>query len=336
MTGDPLQQNILEQYHSVRNAVGFLDLCGRGKIEVTGPDRVTFLHSMTSNDVVELPEWEGRYGTFLTARGKIVSDFFYYKFPEAIIIDVAADLLTVTLQTFEKYMVMDEVYLKDISGATAHVSVQGPAASSLVEELFSDSAPSKQYAVREVSWQNESLWLIRKEELAESGFEMISPQAVANSLRSAILEKGSRLGMLEISQEARNILRMEAGIPWYGVDMDENRYPMEARLEEAISLTKGCYIGQEVVAKATHIGGVSNLLMGLKIQESYLPSKDSRVLNTEGTQIGTITSAVFSPRCECPIAFAYLKRAFAQPGQICQVETAEGETAAAEVVERFV
>ncbi len=112
-----MESQTLEEYQAVRDAVGFLDLSDRGKIEVTGPDRVTFLHSMISNDVKELSEWGGRYGTFLTARGRIVSDFFYYKFPEQITLDITTDLLAKTVQTLEKYIVMDEVDLK--AGAAA-------------------------------------------------------------------------------------------------------------------------------------------------------------------------------------------------------------------------
>ncbi len=331
-----MQQQTLEQYQAVRDAVGFLDLSDRGKIEVTGPDRITFLHSMISNDVKELPEWSGRYGTFLTARGRIVSDFFYYKFPEQIILDITTALLAKTVQTLEKYIVMDEVELKDVSSHSSHFSLQGPGASNLVQGLLGSSGPEEQYAVQEVKWQETTLWLIRKNELAESGFEMIVPRKIAPSLRAALEEKGSSSGFREIGEEARNILRLEAAIPWYGVDMDENRYPVEARLKEAISYTKGCYLGQEVVSKATHVGGVGNLLMGLKIQAEQIPSQGSSVFNEEGKQIGTVTSAVFSPRCKGPIAFAYLKRAFAEAGGFCQVEVGEGESAPAEVVERFV
>ncbi len=123
-----MESQTLEEYQAVRDAVGFLDLSDRGKIEVTGPDRITFLHSMISNDVKELPEWAGRYGTFLTARGRIVSDFFYYKFPEQIILDITTDLLAKTVQTLEKYIVMDEVDLKDVSTDSSHFSLQGPGA----------------------------------------------------------------------------------------------------------------------------------------------------------------------------------------------------------------
>jgi folate-binding protein YgfZ len=331
-----MQQQTQEEYQAVRDAVGFLDLSDRGKIEVTGPDRITFLHSMISNDVKELPEWAGRYGTFLTARGRIVADFFYYKFPEQIILDITTDLLSKTKQTLEKYIIMDEVDLKDVSSDSCHFSLQGPNASNLVKELLGNFGPEEQYAVKEVNWQETTLWLIRKNELAESGFEMIVPRKIAPSLRAALEKKGSSSGLREIGVEARNMLRLEAAIPWYGVDMDENRYPVEARLDQAISYTKGCYLGQEVVSKATHVGGVSNLLMGLKIQAEQIPSQGSLVFNEAGKQIGAVTSAVFSPRCSGPIAFAYLKRAFAEPGGLCQVEVGTGESAPAEVVERFV
>jgi folate-binding protein YgfZ len=336
MSDERLPREILKQHTAVQESVGLLDLTDRGKIEVTGPDRITFLHSMISNDVVELPELAGRYGTLLTAWGKIVSDFFYYKLPGTVLVDVSKDLLSLMKETLEKYIIMDEVELADLSAHKAHFSLQGPRASDLVERLFGKSIPSGPHGVGKVDWEGNSLWLIAKPELAESGCELIVPTAIVDSLKTAILREGNSLGLVEIFQEARNILRLEAGIPWYGEDMDENRYPMEARLETAISLTKGCYVGQEVVSKAIHIGGVSKLLMGLRINQPAVPAKNTRVLNDDGTQIGTITSAVFSPRFEHPIALAYLKSKFALPGEVCQVEADDGETVTAEIVEKFV
>ena len=336
MPAEILQREILEQHSAVREAVGFLDLTDRGKIEVTGPDRITFLHAMISNDVVGLVDLAGRYGTFLTDRGKMVAEFFYYKLPEVVLIDLAHDLLPVTKETLGKYIVMDEVELEDVSARRAHFSLQGPRAPDLVEKLFGKAIPDQPYEVREVDWEGNTLWLVAKPELADSGVELILSDANSDGLKKAILEEGNSLGVAEISREAHNILRLEAGIPWYGRDMDESRNPMEARLETAISLTKGCYLGQEVVSKATHIGGVSNLLMGLRLDGSAVPAEDAEILSDDGTRIGAITSAVFSPRFECPIALGYLKSKFALPGEFCQVESASGETTRAEIVEKFV
>ena len=325
----------LEQYNAIQNSVGFLDLSDRGKIQAAGPDHMSFLHSMFSNDVEELPEWKGRYGTFLTARGKIVSDFFYYKLPGSIIIDIRRDLLDKTLKTLEKFIVMDEVEMEDISSKKDHFSLQGPGSGHFLRELFEGPVPSVECAVVETEWDGSTLWLIRKSDLSELGFEIVVSRQVSHSLSSHILEKGRRVGLRAIGPEARNILRLEAGIPWYGVDMDESRYPLEARLNTAISLTKGCYIGQEVVAKATHVGGVPNLLMGLKLTGRSVPQASASVYVDENP-IGFVTSAVFSPRLDCPIALAYMKRFFARPGSHCLVEVSQGHSVTAEIVERFI
>ncbi len=325
---------VVEGYEAVLEAVGFFEMSDQGKIEVKGPDRVTFLHSMISNDVDGLMEWNGHYGAFLTARGRIVSDFHYYKLPDYIIIDVRNDLLGKTIQTLEKYVVMDEVYLEDISATKRHFSLQGPRSLDLLQALFGSSGPSTQYGMQEQKWEDQLVWVIRKDQISRLGFEIILSLPVGDRLQQAILEKGERLGLQRVSEAALEILRVESKLPRYGVDMDENRYPMEAQLHEAISLTKGCYIGQEVVAKATHVGGVANLLMGLKFKDSVVPPKDSPVKDGD-KQIGIITSAVFSPRLRCPIALAYLKRPFARAGEQYNVDTDEREGLVAEVVEKF-
>ena len=238
-----MQQETLEEYQAVRTAVGFLDLSDRGKIEVTGLDRVTFLHSMISNDVKELPEWAGRYGTFLTARGRIISDCFYYRFPDDLLLDLSTDLLARTIEVLEKHIIMDQVSLKDVSEERNHFSLQGPAASELVQELFGDCGPAQQYAVQKVAWQDTTLLLIRKDELAECGFEMILPQQIASSLQGALQEKGSSLGLREIGREARNILRLEAGIPWYGIDMNEKSLPHGSPAGGSAEFHKGMLCG---------------------------------------------------------------------------------------------
>ena len=325
----------LSQYDAVIHAVALNDLSDRGKIEVTGPDRVSFLHSMISNEVEGLAEYTGRYGTFLTARGKIVSDFFYYRFPEFLLLDIDRSLLDKTLGELEKYIIMEEVNLSDVSAGYGHFSLQGPRSPQLLRDLFGEALPREVFEIQQVNQGDGEVWLIRRPDLAEEGFEVMCPAEMASELRAAITEKGAARGIQELKVEAWNVLRTETWIPRFGVDMDETRYPMEARLDNAISLTKGCYLGQEVVAKATHIGGVNNLLVGLKLDGGVPPDRGARVLSEEGKEIGGVTSAVLSPRLDCPIAFAYLKRGFASEGNRCRVELSAGEAASAEIVERF-
>ena len=325
----------LSQYDAVVHAVGLIDLSDRGKIEVTGPDRVSFLHSMISNEVAGLPEYAGRYGTFLTARGKMVSDFYYYRFPDFLLLDIDRSLLTKLLGELEKYIIMEEVDLSDVSAGYSHFSLQGPESPKLLQDLFGESGPQEGFEIQQLDQPGGHVWLIRRPDLADQGFELVCPAQMGSDLHAAIQQKGVALEMQELDEESWNVLRTEAWIPRFGIDMDETRYPMEARLDRAISLTKGCYLGQEVVAKATHIGGVNNLLMGLKLDGGAPPAQGARVLNEEGKEIGSVTSAVLSPRLDCPIAFAYLKRGFASAGSRCRVELSDGEAASAEIVERF-
>ena len=325
----------LEEHEAVCSAVGFLDLSYRGKVEVKGADRASFLHSIISNDVQGLGEFSGRYGALLTPTGKLLSDFYYYRFPDFILIDLEPALVPRTVEMLEKYIIMDEVYLKDISDEIAHFSLQGPRSSELVRELLNTQEPSGLYQVLETEWRGAQVYLVRKNELADVGYEILLSEDAAPSLRRAILETAKDFGLHEIGPEARNILRSEAGIPWYGIDMDESHYPMEARLDGAISLTKGCYVGQEVVARATNLGGVPKLLMGLKLRGDSVPQKGARVLESEGKQIGTVTSGIFSPQLRTAIAFAYLKRNFARSGSVYDVEISPNELVAGEVVDKF-
>lgn len=325
----------LSQYDAVLHAVGLIDLSDRGKIEVTGADRVSFLHSMISNEVEGLPEYAGRYGTFLTARGKMVSDFYYYRFPDFLLLDIGPSLLSKLRSELEKYIIMEEVDLSNVSAGYGHFSLQGPESPKLLQALFGETGPQEAFEIQPLDQLGGEVWLIRRPDLADQGFELVCPAEMGSDLRAVLQKKGAALGMQELDEESWNVLRTEAWIPRFGIDMDETRYPMEARLDGAISLTKGCYLGQEVVAKATHIGGVNNLLVGLKLDGGEPPAQGARVLNEEGKGIGGVTSAVLSPRLDCPIAFAYLKREFASAGNQCRVELSDGETASAEIVERF-
>ena len=325
----------MEGYKAVSETVGFFEISNHGKIKVSGPDRVTFLHSMISNEVNGLKDWSGLYGTLLTARGRIISDFYYYKLSDCLIIDVRDDLIDKTLQNLEKYVVMDEVYLKDISKTKRHFSFQGPHSLDLIKEIFGLSEVVDQYVVQKQKWEDLEVWLIRKNLISSLGFEIILPSLIGDRFEQSILEKGKKLGLKRVSEDSLEVLRVEFQRPKYGLDMGENRYPMEAQLHEAISLTKGCYIGQEVVAKATNIGGVANLLIGLKLNGLVVPTQETPVKDGD-KQIGVITSAVFSPRLKCAIALAYLKRPFVEFGKKYYVDIAGDEGVMAEVVEKFV
>lgn len=322
-------------YWAVRKAAGWRDLPNRSKIEVSGPDAITFLHAMISNDVTGLPVFHGRYGTFLSATGKILADFHYYRLEDTILLDIATELADSFRSRLEEFIIMDDVQLREVSGQFRHISIQGPKSSALLHSMTGADLPADEHEMAHVQRQGGATFLIRRAELADEGFEMIADAGIAEELLSELLRKGIPVGLEEVSREAFEILRLERGIPLYGIDMSEKNNPLEPRISSAYSLTKGCYPGQEVVAKATNIGGVARLLTCLKLHDERVPVPGSSVRESAGQEVGWVTSAALSPAVGSGIALAYLKRAVAVPGRMLKVPVADGENVSAETVESF-
>jgi folate-binding protein YgfZ len=291
---------------------------------------------MISNDVEGLEDYQGRYGTFLTARGKMIADFYYYRLPGLVLMDADLSLAERLREALDAYVIMDEVELS-LSDQFSHFSLQGPRTGDLVRALLPAEIPARPLHVVETDWDGDSALLIHKSDVGAAGCEILVPHKTGSSMSRALSEWNGSFPVRRLDPEVWNLLRIEAAIPQFGVDMDEGNYPMEARLDSAISLTKGCYLGQEVVAKATHIGGVGRFLMGLVLDGEEIPQAGARVLGPKGKAIGSVTSAVLSLRLDGPIALGYVRRAFAQPGQRVQVELERGSPIQipARVVDRF-
>jgi len=214
----------------------------------------------------------------------------------------------------------------------AHLSVQGPLATEILEQIVPGPVPRERYQVQEVS--SMQAFVINKPELAETGYEILLPRGSGPACLIRILSEFASRGVVKVDDETRNVLRLERGTPWFGVDMDESNYPMEAGLEEAISLDKGCFVGQEVVAKATYVGGVRRRLGKLLFSPgSPVPAAGSEVIKNE-KEAGTVTSAVYSIRLQSPIALAYLIQARVRPGDEVEV-LVKGDAIQARVVDSF-
>jgi len=327
-----MEQSFLDQYRAVRQSVGILDLGSRRKIRATGADHLQFLHAMISNNVLGLEALHGRYGTLLRPTGKLVADFYYYRFPDHVLIDIAPSLATAFLDAVQRLIVMDDVTLDDVSDRWAHLSVNGPRSDDLIRAVLNTPGPDRPLALVQIVWKGNVSWLIKKCQLADKGFEILAPMTCRDDLRKELLEPRSSLSAVEITTEVTNVLRLERGVPVFGVDMNESNNPIEVGLNDAISLDKGCYVGQEVVSKATYVGGVGRYLRPLSIGTDQPVAPGSEVLLDEGKRVGHITSSAFSPALGRTVALAFLKRDYAEPRQRLRIETQQG-TYEAEVSE---
>lgn len=304
--GDPVVE-----HRAIRNAAGLADLSFRGKLRLRGKDRVEFLHGMVTNDVKRLKPGSGCYATITNVKAKMLSDCRIYCLFESFLLDLEPEVVEKIRQHLDRYIIASDVAIEDLTEKWGLLSLYGPGAPDLLlESLKLTHLPETEYGCLETPFQNTDLMITRNEITGEVGYDLFLPSEGLGKLWTALIQGGAR----PVGQEALDILRIEAGIPRYDVDMDESHFPMEAGLKErAISYTKGCYIGQETIARADAMGHMNRFLMGLEVKGEAVPKKGQTILSSERA-IGTITSGIRSPTLSKIIALGYVHREFAKAG----------------------
>jgi aminomethyltransferase len=316
------------EYEAAAGAVVLAERSYRGRIRVTGKDRISFLQNMLSNDVKGLATGSGLYACWLSRQGKLISDLVVYRFEDSVLLEMEPERLTPVMESLTRYIVSEDVSLRDASPEEALVSLEGPRAAELLSGLTNEPLPPLapfQFLERELLGAG-----VRVSAVAHGpgpGLDLALPSAEAPRLVETILERGRPLGLLPAGARALDIRRIEAGIPLFGVDMDESHMPLEAGLEFALSFQKGCYIGQEYVARLAHRGHVNKKLAGLRLTGELVPEPGTPI-GAGDREIGAITSAAFSPTLGSPLALGYLQRDWTEPGTEVLVRAAAGAIAA--------
>jgi len=313
-----LFKDFSSECEAVRKGVGLIDLSHRGKIEVTGKDRVLFLHNLLSNDIKSLGLGDGCYAALLSAQGKIIADMNVYVFANSILLEVEGGLEEKVVEKLEKLHVNESVELKNATGDWILITLQGPKSEALVGALIHGPAMvNQEFQHSNFMILDAPTTLIRRSVTGEKGFHLLIPKEKGEPIVKRILEVGRLYGIRPLGSGALEILRIEAGIPRYGIDMDENVTLPETGLDSiAASETKGCYPGQEVVARIKTYGGLNKKLSGLVFDKSNLPRTGDKVYKDK-EEIGFVTSACHSPTLTQGIALAYLKKGhFEAPSEV--------------------
>jgi folate-binding protein YgfZ len=316
--------DVLSEYKAVRMSAGALDLSYRRKLRVTGSDRAGFLHGMLSNDVTSLSSGQGCHAAFLTVQAHVVADLRVYVLDDAIVLDAEPAAAPGLRDGLERHIIADDVEITDVTASYVTLSVQGPHADQVIRAAVGDLPHfSRELDHVEAKVAGHAVRCVRVREAGELGYELLVPAENGRAVWRAVAEDGVRVGLRAVGREAFNVLRVEAGIPWYGLDMDESRIVLEVGLDDAISTTKGCYLGQEVVERASARGHVNRRLTGLRMEDRPIPAHGAEV-RAEEKAIGVVTSAVDSPALGRPIAMAYIRRELLTPGTRVEVAGAGG------------
>ena len=302
-----------DEYQALQQGAGLIDLSYRGRMLVTGPARHSWLHGQVTQNVGDLPEGRGVYATIITPQGQMVSDLRVFSLPHALLLDYPASAATPLPEYLDRYLIMERAELEDVSETMCLLSLQGPQSPGVVSAVLGPTAAPGPNEIRGVAHQGQTLWVTGARHCGEEGVDIFAPAAAAPALWSALCTFRREFAVHSVGWEALNVRRVEAGIPWWGEELDGTMNPLEARLEQAIDYNKGCYVGQEIIARIHARGHVNNLLTGFMIEGDALPARGTPIMR-EGKKVGRVSTALVSLALGKPIALGYLRRELQEPG----------------------
>ncbi len=334
-----MAEDTTRPYDAVRRAAAWRDRSGEGRVEVSGGDLVSWLQGLLTNDVAALRPGQGCYAAYLTPQGRMVSDVRVLRFGGTCWLDLPAVAHDRVLNRLEMFVITEDVTLRDLAGEVARVAVHGPSAPEAIGRalapagaiaLAADLAALAEHHHLAADTDLGRVIVAAGRDLAVPGFDLY----VATERKAGLVQRLVDSGLPEIDAGTWRTYRVEAGRPEYGVDMDEDTIPLEAGIEgRAISFTKGCYVGQEVIVRVRDRGHgrVARRLVGLTgpqaaIGEEAVVAAGDVLLDGE-REVGRVTSAAVSPLVGRTIALGYVHRDSTSEGRAVQARAASGMVA---------
>jgi folate-binding protein YgfZ len=313
-------------YAAARSTAASIDRTHRGRIVVSGRDRASYLQGLFTNDIAALGPGRGCYAAYLTPQGRMITDVWVYELGDVILLELGAAQKDTLLSRLEQFIFSEDVQLGDATETFFSIAIVGPRAAAVVGRLTGvardrlDALPP--HGNLRAAFAEQPVIVLRIVDTGVAGFELLVEASFGGLIQNALTMDG----VVAAGEAVADMLRIEAGVPLFGRDMNEETIPLEAGLETtAISMTKGCYVGQEVIVRVLHRGHgrVARKLAGLVVDGSEAPAPGA-VVTIDGRDVGVVTSATVSPALNRPIALAYLHRDFQEAGTVVR---ASGATA---------
>jgi folate-binding protein YgfZ len=306
---------VTTDYEALLQRAAFADFSNRGRLCLIGNDRQAFINGQVTNNVKALRAGQGCYAALVNAKGKMTADLNVFVLQDEILLDFESGLAGKVRERLEKFIIAEDVQVVDASTSYGLISVHGPQAVAACESI-GWRVPRESYAIV----AQESSYVANVPRLGAPGVDIYFPVEGENPI-----DKLRSAGIESCSFETFEIGRVEQGIPRFGVDMDENTLAPEALGANAISYSKGCYIGQEVIARIRTYGQVAKALRGLRFHASAPVANAGDKITHEGKEVGWISSAVFSPKLARAIALGYVRKECNQIGARVTVGDAGAE-----------
>ncbi len=313
----------LDAYTAARRRAASIDRSSRGRILLSGADRGSYLQGLLTNDIAALTAGQGCYAASLTPQGRMIADLHVYELGDAMLLTVERDAKDTMLARLDESIFSEDVQVRDVTTVFAQIALVGPEAAPVLSKVLTGAAAAALAALPanaslRAAAGGEPAIVARIDDAGEDGYEVFVNRGSAGSFAAALAAGG----VLPLDAATAEAIRIEAGVPLFHRDMNEDTIPLEAGIESrAISFTKGCYVGQEVVIRVLHRGHgrVARKLVGLSLDGAE-PASAGAVVRSGDREVGRVTSSTFSPALEKPIALAYVHRDFVAAGTSVSVD----------------
>jgi folate-binding protein YgfZ len=322
------------EYHAAREAVGVADRSDLAHVRLWGKEPARMLHGLITNDLLGAPSGRGVYAAMLTPKGRMIAELRAFVLPRAggteVLVELPREALDGTTAHLKKFVPPMFARWANVSAEVGTIGCYGPRARELLTRVLGADVPAlDEDAFLEASFGSERVLTAGSRYTGEPGFDLTAASTVLPALWDSLLAEGADLGVRSVGFGTLETLRIEAGRPRYGAELTEETIPTEAyestgQMKRAISFTKGCYTGQEVIVRIAHRGHVNRHLRGLLLGDVPTPAPRTPLFHPEsGKEVGWTTSAAASPLRAQTIALAYLRREVA-PGDTVRLGAAEG------------
>ena len=301
--------DVSTEYTALRESVGLIDTNFRAFFSFTGSDKQRYLNAILTSNVRDLKPAQGAVGLLLNPQGHILADIETLLLEDSIFAALHAMVRERTYSTLDKFIIMDDVTLEDVTEKNGTLDLAGPRAAALLSECGAEGfADLPLYAHQEITIGEICCRAVRHVFAGQPAAMIVAPRESLPTLWSDLSERVRRYAGAPAGMEAVNSLRLEYGTPWFGEDFGDQQIPHEAGLENShISYEKGCYTGQEIVERVRSRGHVNRRLALLQFDAAGAPARGTKLL-AGGAEVGHLTSTGFSPQLGRTIGLGYLRR----------------------------
>ena len=312
----------------MREGAAVVDASDSGRLLLEGADRRSYLQGLLTNDIEALGPGTGCYAAMLTAQGRMMTDMRVFELGDSLILELPAAVTPAIRDHLDRFVFSEDVIVTDVTATRGQVGIYGPCASEVLSGAgFDGAVPEAMFASRRARFAGADVIVLRSDRPGIRGFEIVADAAAIAAIEAQLIAAGA----VRASAADVEAVRIESGRPRFGADTGTDTIPLEAGLEDrAISRSKGCYVGQEVIVRVLDRGHgrVARRLVGLTLQTGAALPSAGAIVKAGDKDAGRVTSAIFSPALSRPIALGYLHRDFAEAGTLVQIDATGDATVA--------